>query len=756
MLRVVVPCVALVAALVQATGAAGAITLNPGADTVSTSRFELAFGPPNVERLDTVRWRDSGGNLSANLALNSGTGCGGGDPADQWGRADSIAGMPAPVGSGSAGTWGPRATRTVQVDSSRPPLCTGDTTVTPIRTRYTFFDSGAAASKVRVERRFSFSAATPDYQSASFRAYVPELPVNPYSQVIHPNQAGGALVTDQASNPPDTTSNWNGTWLALNDPVTGRGMLILRDPATPNPARIALESAGGANSSSVDLLKPAAGWKAPVTETEFLCFYDQTSWPPNQRSPSSLPAGCSVATVPVLNTQPGISGDPRAGTQLDGDAGSWDSAASFAYQWLRCSGGGCTPIAGATGTSYTPTSDDEGKQLRLDVTATATGGESDAASSGLTDGVKPGPPSVPRNVGAPQVTGEARDGETLTGSNGNWAGGVTSFSYQWLRCATASGGNCVPVPGATSNTYKQVRDDVGSTMRLRVRATNGAGTSDPTDSAPTAIVQPQVLRAAMSISPNPSCTGVPTTFDGSASRTPNGPIVRYRYTYKELPALVFLGALFDPDFVVNFLAQQPSIVLADSANPAPDATFNWNRQLTAAESYGRKGDYARDLIAVTLTVTDASGATATTGDLVAFTQGFSNQSRANCPKPSPFRKFAFAKVARVVFSGSKATAVLPCAASYACAGRLTLFQTVRGGAAARRARRTTLASSKFFSIPAGQRKSVTAKLARAGRRLVRGKRRVRASLQVASVDPLGKTTTRTFGVRISSRRRGGR
>ena len=530
MLRVVVPCVAVVAALVQAPGAAGAITLNPGADTVSTSRFELAFGPPNVERLDTLRWRDSGGNLSANLALNSGTGCSGGDPADQWGRADSIAGMPAPVGSGSAGTWAPRATRTVQVDSSRPTLCTGDTTVTPVRTRYTFFDSGAAASKVRVERRFSFSAATPDYQSASFRAYVPELPVNPYSQVIHPNQAGGALVTDQASNPPDTTSNWNGTWLALNDPVTGRGMLILRDPATPNPARIALESAGGANSSSVDLLKPAAGWKAPVTETEFLCFYDQTSWPPNQRSPSSLPAGCSVATVPVLNTPPGITGDPRAGTQLDGDAGSWDSAASFAYQWQRCSGG-CTPIAGATGTSYTPTSDDEGKQLRLDVTATATGGESDAASSGLTDGVKPGPPSVPRNVGAPQVTGEARDGETLTGSNGNWAGGVTSFSYQWLRCATASGGNCVPVPGATSSTYKQVRDDVGSTVRLRVRATNGAGTSDPTDSAPTAIVQPQCSERRCRSAPTRPAR-VPTTFDGSGSRTPNGPIVRYRYTYQ--------------------------------------------------------------------------------------------------------------------------------------------------------------------------------------------------------------------------------
>ena len=307
--------VTVVAALGLPGAADATITLPPGADIVSTSRLELDFGDANVERLDSVRWRDSAGTLSANLASNSGPGCGAGDPSDAWGRSDSIFGMPGPVGSGTAGTWAPRATRTVQIDSSRPTACTGDTTVTPVRTRYTFFDTGAAASKVRVERRFGFSAATPDYaNSPSFRAYVPELPLSAYSQVVHPNAAGDHLITDQSVNPHDTTSNWNGTWLALNDPGTNRGLLILRDPGSPSPARIALENNGQANSSSVDLLRPDGGWKAPLTETEYLYLYDASSWPVAGRAPGTLPSGCTPAAVPVLNASPSISGEPRAGT----------------------------------------------------------------------------------------------------------------------------------------------------------------------------------------------------------------------------------------------------------------------------------------------------------------------------------------------------------------------------------------------------------------------------------------------------------
>ena len=177
------------------------------------------------------------------------------------------------------------------------------------------------------------------------------------------------------------------------------------------------------------------------------------------------------------------------------------------------------------------------------------------------------------------------------------------------------------------------------------------------------------------------------------------------------------------------------------------------------ESTAPPGAYVRDPLVVTLTATDTAGATATTTQILVFSQQYSSDSRANCPKPSPFSRWAYAKIPRVALvTGTKASVTVPCALRYDCAGRFTVFRVpgARGAAKGKKPRRTTLASSKFFSIPAGQRMRVPAKLSRAGRRLVRGKRRVRASLQVASVDPLGKTTTRTFGVRISSRRRGGR
>ena len=157
----------LIAATVVALGctaatATAAITVTPASDTVATSRIELDFGDAggNVERLDGVRWRDSGGMLGANLATSSGAG-GCDAPAAlpfTWGQAGSAAGAPQPVGDGSAGTWTPRGRRSVEIASSRPLACTGDTAVTPVRTRYTFFDVGGAANKIRVERTFAFSA----------------------------------------------------------------------------------------------------------------------------------------------------------------------------------------------------------------------------------------------------------------------------------------------------------------------------------------------------------------------------------------------------------------------------------------------------------------------------------------------------------------------------------------------------------------------------------------------------------------------
>jgi hypothetical protein len=87
------------------------------------------------------------------------------------------------------------------------------------------------------------------------------------------------------------------------------------------------------------------------------------------------------------------------------------------------------------------------------------------------------------NVTAPAVTGEAFNGRTLSATRGRWAGGPTQYAYQWSRC-DAAGANCVDIAGATGATYAITTDDVGSTVRVRVRGSNAlaelAAESPPT------------------------------------------------------------------------------------------------------------------------------------------------------------------------------------------------------------------------------------------------------------------------------------
>ncbi len=68
---------------------------------------------------------------------------------------------------------------------------------------------------------------------------------------------------------------------------------------------------------------------------------------------------------------------------LIGLRGVWSDAATFRYRWLRCWSealSSCTPIRGATGTTYHVQRDDKGRYLRFEVTATGGGGTTVAPS----------------------------------------------------------------------------------------------------------------------------------------------------------------------------------------------------------------------------------------------------------------------------------------------------------------------------------------------------------------------------------------
>jgi hypothetical protein len=372
--------------------ASAAIELEEGeaADTAKTPHFEWEFGGENgnVEWVKSVKWRSSAlGTFGSNLATSGGGACG--DPTEFWGESypNQDGTGPAPVVAGQRGNWNAVSNRTALIESSSP--CAGSNPEIPVRTRYTFFDEGAAANTVRMERRISFAAnQEPNSVVQGMRFYVPRLPAGTYNQEIYPNAAGTGLNTI-GDGGPEAHKDWNQTWVAINSSATGAGLLIFHKPDGSHEASITSDndSASGSNNSGVTLDRPAPGWLEPVTETEYFCFYDKTTWPENERGPNELPQECATPVVPINQAAPKISagaGNPRAGETFTAEAGSWEEASGgFAYQWYRCSGNVCSPIGGATGSAYTATEADVGHPLRVKVTATATGGETDFAFSNL-------------------------------------------------------------------------------------------------------------------------------------------------------------------------------------------------------------------------------------------------------------------------------------------------------------------------------------------------------------------------------------
>jgi hypothetical protein len=212
-----------------------------------------------------------------------------------------------------------------------------------------------------------------------------------------------------------------------------------------------------------------------------------------------VPGGSALTqAVPVNTGEPRISGTPVVGQRLTTNRGSWSgSPTSFDYQWVRCpqsggrsDGSDCAAISGATTSAYVLGEGDVGSRLRVRVTARNRDGSATAASN-PTDVVRAAV-SRPRNTSRPSISGSTSVNETLRANVGNWNGTQPiTFSFQWLRC-DRGGGNCVTLSGATGDTYVVRDSDLDHTLRVRVNASNAAG-SDSATSPRTGVVQGPAL-----------------------------------------------------------------------------------------------------------------------------------------------------------------------------------------------------------------------------------------------------------------------
>src|SRR4051794_25965031 len=92
--------------------------------------------------------------------------------------------------------------------------------------------------------------------------------------------------------------------------------------------------------------------------------------------------------------------------------------------------------------------------------------------------------AVPNNTAAPTISGAstAREGQTLTATNGTWANSPTSFRYQWQRCSSA-GTDCASIVSATNQSYTPATADVDQRLRVVVTGVNADGQSSATSTA---------------------------------------------------------------------------------------------------------------------------------------------------------------------------------------------------------------------------------------------------------------------------------
>jgi RHS repeat-associated protein len=128
-----------------------------------------------------------------------------------------------------------------------------------------------------------------------------------------------------------------------------------------------------------------------------------------------------LAGKPADTSLPSISGELTDGQTLAASTGTWTASPTpaYTYQWQRCNSAGaeCANISGATSSTHTLVAADVGQRLRVNVTATNTGGNATATST------------TSEVVGGPRVTEYKYDGDgnltSVTAPNGY----TTTYTY---------------------------------------------------------------------------------------------------------------------------------------------------------------------------------------------------------------------------------------------------------------------------------------------------------------------------------------
>jgi len=181
----------------------------------------------------------------------------------------------------------------------------------------------------------------------------------------------------------------------------------------------------------------------------------------------SVPRTVAAARSTAAMSIPTISGTPAVSVAVTAVVAGRAQAKGLSYQWLRDG----EPIAGATGSSYTPVPADAERELQAQVSA------GDVAAVSVAASVRPAEFRASR----PGLRGVAKVGRSLTAITGSWSP-RPKFAYQWLLDGH-------PIKGATHETFRIKADHAGKAVSLRITATRTGYSTLETTSDPVEIHQ---------------------------------------------------------------------------------------------------------------------------------------------------------------------------------------------------------------------------------------------------------------------------
>ena len=319
----------------------------------------------------------------------------------------------------------------------------------------------------------------------------------------------------------------NGTWTGTPAPTLSRKWFHCPASQAQGASVTRCTEIVGQTDSTLTLQPSMAGRFIVAEVTGLNYSYGEGETLEPVRLSVTTASSLQILEIPVSLTPPTLTGFANVGNTLTLRPGNWrgTEAPTFSHRWIVCATnpgdfdfGNTLPENWPAGCSVTPgslsslllTTSHSGKFIVGQHVATNDSGTryaSSAASGPVTE--------APRNLSEPIISAERTSGETITATEGTWAGfPAPVLTYQWHSCPSQvttpsqSLAGCTALgPVSTSKTLELEEEHAGRFIRVEEIATNTVNGSTTPTSRRKGSISSEAIRTLPEFASTPTISG---------------------------------------------------------------------------------------------------------------------------------------------------------------------------------------------------------------------------------------------------------